>query len=894
MKIEHPGAPTAAKLLRIPVSLVFAWAFAATAQSSSSNGAPGAQDETPPLLQRVQVTASLIKGSDKVGYNQVQSISAVDIQGSGYTTVGEFLSNAAANSASSWSENFDYGATGGAGIALRGLSEKYTLVLIDGQRAAPFAFPSNGTDTFVDLTSIPLNMVDHIEIVKTGAVAEYGSDAISGVVNIITKHNQHGLSLTAGFGDATQGHEDTERFSLAGGFGNLGANRYNISYSVDFFKQEGYTLADRSNTSNQDYSNRTFGVNTQGASYWEPGGVGNGGSVLSPCPYGGAVVSGSTILNGPSSGSACGANTASSISLHPDEERIVPKIHAQFNLGESTEGFVDLWGSHTTTRLLQGYNGIGDGVEAYDPQTGGITQVSNLVPASNPNNPYGTAVPLTYRFEGAPQITQANSNFFRISTGLDGQFTLPRLGDWDWAATLGHSQSLVHNTESGLLNVAALENILANGQFDFSNPNATPNGLAGLYASDQNQGASKLDSVDLTASTNDLYALPGGNIGMGIGAQFLHESDLVTEYPNQAGGLAIPYSLQAIDGERDVTAAYYQFDIPITTQLSLSQSGRYDHYSDFGDAFSPRYALRFQPVRMLTAYASYSRGFRAPTLEENSQSTTSGIQEAVDPYSPTYNPSNPQGNTYSVLVRGNPDLQPERTRNYNLGFQLSPDATSEIGFDWYKIAIQGVIGTGNMQTLVDTNAAGVVVRNANGTIAYVNMDYENLNQLTTDGFELTFNKTLPTAFGGFRLSGDWAYVWHFKQESGGQTVDFAGNDGALNTPYGASFPHWKGNLALAWKVNEFHSTLTYQYVGGYELTLEPGPGSVGSYSQFNLAESYTGFKKWTLSATIKNLLDRHPPYDPTWLEYPTATPYDPSLYTNEGRYIEVGATYHFL
>jgi len=199
-----------------------------------------------------------------------------------------------------------------------------------------------------------------------------------------------------------------------------------------------------------------------------------------------------------------------------------------------------------------------------------------------------------------------------------------------------------------------------------------------------------------------------------------------------------------------------------------------------------------------------------------------------------------------------------------------------------------------MQTLVDTNAAGVVVRNANGTIAYVNMDYENLNQLTTDGFELTFNKTLPTAFGGFRLSGDWAYVWHFKQESGGQTVDFAGNDGALNTPYGASFPHWKGNLALAWKVNEFHSTLTYQYVGGYELTLEPGPGSVGSYSQFNLAESYTGFKKWTLSATIKNLLDRHPPYDPTWLEYPTATPYDPSLYTNEGRYIEVGATYHFL
>jgi iron complex outermembrane receptor protein len=125
-------------------------------------------------------------------------------------------------------------------------------------------------------------------------------------------------------------------------------------------------------------------------------------------------------------------------------------------------------------------------------------------------------------------------------------------------------------------------------------------------------------------------------------------------------------------------------------------------------------------------------------------------------------------------------------------------------------------------------------------------------------------------------------------------VDFAGNDGALNTPYGASFPRWKGNLALGWSLGDIHSTLSYQYIGPYRLVLESAPGHVSSYSQFNLNVSYTGFKRLTLYATVKNLLNRAPPFDPIWLAYPTATPYDPSLYNDEGRYVEVGATYRFF
>jgi iron complex outermembrane receptor protein len=138
-------------------------------------------------LAPIEVTGSLIRSTDRVTFNQVQVVTAQDIEASGEVTVADYLRDLAVNSASSWADNFAYGATGGAGIALRGLSEKYTLVLVDGIRVAPYGFPSNGTDTFVDLNSLPITAIERIEVVKTGAVSQYGSDAIAGVVNIITR-----------------------------------------------------------------------------------------------------------------------------------------------------------------------------------------------------------------------------------------------------------------------------------------------------------------------------------------------------------------------------------------------------------------------------------------------------------------------------------------------------------------------------------------------------------------------------------------------------------------------------------------------------------------------------------------------------------------------------------
>lgn len=882
---------SAALCLRTATAALGALATPIAIWAQSPPGPPGPTTDQQNDLQTVEVTGSLIRSTDRTSFNQVQIITAADIQASGEVTVADYLRDLPVNSASSWADNFAYGATGGAGIALRGLSEKYTLVLVDGIRAAPYGFPSNGTDTFVDLNTIPLDSIERIEIVKTGEVSQYGSDAIAGVVNIITRKNFQGLEAMGAYGDATQGGEATRKAGLIGGIGDLGKDRYNVTGTLSYFLQNGYTLADRDDTSGQDYTALPYGALTKGADYWEPAGVGNGGVAVSPCPSGGAVVNAALLLSGPGTGTACAVDTAAGLSLHPHEERFSGKVRATFEVTDDTEAFVDLWDSRNITTTLQGYNGIGDSTTdyQYNPLTGGISQLSNLVPASNPYNPFGVSAPLTYTFTGQPDAVTVHSNFYRALAGVDGGFNTAHLGEWNWAASVSHSQSTVDNSETGLESVSGLENVLDSGVYDFANPTATPDGLSGLYVADSDEAISKLDTLDVSASTTKVAQLPGGNVGVGVGAQFLRESDYVTDYALQSQALAVPFYLQAIDGARNVAAVYYQVNVPLVSSLTFSQSSRYDHYSDFGSAFSPRFALRWTPVEALKTYASFSRGFRAPTLAETSQKNSSGVQTAADPYSPTE--PNVQEN-YPVLVGGNPYLGPEHTKNYNAGFEWDPDARTAFGIDWYKVVINDVIGTGNIQAIIDANDPAIVVRNSNGTIAYVNFDYENLNTLSTQGFELDFRESVPTSAGTFSLTADWTYVRYFDQTSGGVTVDFAGNDGAIDTPYGASFPRWRGKTSLGWSYGRWSAALTHLFTGPYQLTQEVG--RVSPYNQLNLNASVEVTSALKLYATIDNITDRMPPYDPLWLEFPTATPYDPSLYSDEGRYVEVGLRYRFL
>ncbi|WP_321839207.1 TonB-dependent receptor [Paraburkholderia bannensis] len=866
------GGATAAAPAGASDAAATSGATSATAtKSTKSNGENVAQ------LKKFEVTGSLIRQSDKTGFQQVQTITPQQIQDSGANSVSDYMRTISANSANSWGEsNDDSFAAGGAGIALRGLSEKYTLVLIDGQRVAPYAFAVNGTDTFFDLNAIPLNAVERIEVVKTGAVSQYGSDAIAGVVNIITKHDFQGLQLDGSYGGATQGGAGTTKFGILGGFGNLTSDRFNVTATASYYKSNGFTLADRDTTENQDFSNKGYGGSVMSPSYWLNPTTGLA-QALSPCqgtvqPFSGNVIATST--GAASGGTVCGHNTAESGSIDPWTERWNAKVHADFKVNDNTTAWADLWESNikTVTNDFASYLG---NKTVYNPATGTLSAWQAIVPASNPYNPFGTDATLfTWLPNTVSDTTEAN--FYRAAMGIKGNFSLSKQ-DWDWALSYGHSQSTVTNTTTGQLSVSGVENMLANGTYDFANPSATPNGLNGVFTDTNNIAVSKLDVIDATLSTPNLFHIPTGDVGLGLGSQFTHQSERINQGANTMDGSVLSPALQTVDGERNVAAVYYQVDIPLWQKmLTFSQSGRYDHYSDFGGAFSPRFALRFQPIQQLTMYGSYNRGFRAPTFVENTDSTSTGIS-----------PVGPNGADETVVTTGNTKLQPERTKNYNIGFQLSPARGTDIGFDFYKIHVDHAIGA-----VVDTSKT---VYNPDGSIAYMVEPYQNLGSFDTSGFETTFSQSVNTQIGRFTLSADWAYVWHFKMDGIGSetgTVDGAGNDSTLAQPFGGSFPRWKGTTDLSWNWHKWNGTLEWQYIGPYSDALGLNY-STASYSQFNLNVAYSGFKHWTIYGGINNIFNKAPPYDPLWLGAIDQTGYDQSLYNYIGRYIQIGATYKF-
>lgn len=823
----------------------------ASASSVASNStAPSADQAT--QLSGVEVTGSLIRSSDKTGYNQVQTVTAQAIQASGASTVADYLRQTSANSGSSYNESTVLNQSPGAtGIALRGLSVKYTLVLVDGQRVAPYAFASGGTDTFFDLNTLPLNMIDHIEIVKTGGVPEYGSDAIAGVVNIITKKDYQGLQVDGNLGGAQHGGQGTTNFSVLGGFGDLKKDRFNVTTALSYMRQSGVSMDERDITSSENYLGLNGGFFSQPSSFWT---TPNGPQALTPCGPGAQVTSAIDNLQTKSLGTVCSRNGASAQSIAAQVQRISLKVQATFQLGDYVQAFADVWGSHNTTSLASGLAGFGSGALVpslyYVPGTG----YAPFAPMVGVNA-------LTYYFPNG-QAVNTTSNFYRVSSGVKGSFGSSKFGDWDWVASYGHSESDASNAYTNQINASVVDNYLNSVTMSSFSP-TTFNTLPGLFGTSTTHAMSKLDTLDATLSTSNLFTLPAGDVGLGFGAQFQHQSEYIGAGSTD---FVSPYT-QAVNGQRNVAAMYYQVDIPILSSLSFSQSGRYDHYNDFGGVFSPRFALRYQPVESLTAYASYNVGFRAPTLIELYE-TGSVTYQAVG----TQN--------VNEYFAGNPNLQPEKTRNYNIGFQWSPTNNTDIGFEWYKIDVSDVISQLNIVTEVNANP---------GQPFYV-LPYANISYLKTQGFETTYKQVFPTSIGSFTLSGDWAYVWHFKIP-GSIAADFAGNNGANDTVFGGALPRWKGNTNLSWVNNNWTTTLTWQYTGPYKQVIDAG-SNVPSYSLFNLAVSYTGFKHWKLYAGIDNLFDRAPPYDPVWT-YTYRGYYDPSLYEYIGRYAQVGATYTF-
>ena len=872
-------------------ALAAALAAPLPAAAATSNDAGASGDAS--TLAAVRVTGSNIKRADTETANPVQVIGRETLEATGKASVADVLRSISANTGNAANETSNSGwASGSAGIGLRGLSQKNTLVLLNGRRLANYGFPANGlSDTFVNLNALPLVAVERIEVLKDGASAVYGSDAVAGVVNIITRQGYEGAEVGGSAGTADQGGLDETKLKFIGGLGDMDTDGYNILVSLEAYNRDRLDQDQRDLTRSGIYTDqpggRWNGWSAKGARY-----LVNGVSVplldaQGQCPDGTTRVA-SAPIDG-LAGDTCGFNQAPFTTLIPSTKRWQAYATGTFRVSDHVEAFGEVLYSEVKGVSWFGsspFFTLESGRFALNADTGLAEPVSSSLPAGNPYNPYGRAVPIEYTFFNLGGTVKTNrSQSYRGLFGLRGSSER-----WDWeVGAFGARSSERETVSGGFANRWVLADALATGSYNLTDPAATPQAVIdALNIATLRPAESKLQGIDAKVS-GTLGHTWAGEIGFASGLEWRREK-LDSNNPWQIdAGLQVRPAIAEVHGERTVSAAYAEAIVPLASTLELSVAARADHYDDFGDAFSPKLGLRWQPLDVLLVRAAASKGFRAPSLSENSDSTSISYGSVVDPRDPDL-PGSRQNPTFFTV--GNTGLKPERTRSYNLGVVLSPWSNTNLSVDYYRIELENLVGTNNTQTLVSNEVAGAVQRDERGKLQAVYNRYQNLSSLETSGVDVELRQRIPTArLGVFNLSSAFTHVRDYRRPTviGGPLVDYAGSN------LGATLPRNKATTTLDWAYGDVRTALTWYYTSGYDqqasATAQSVQDRVEAYHQVDLYLGYTGFAQLTLYAKVQNLGDEAPPYDASFPGI--RAPYDFSQYDLRGRYFTVGFDYRF-
>ena len=854
-----------------------------TAQPQTAQAAPEQVQE------KIVITGSNIPRSEAATVENVQIITPEEIKSSGQLTVADYLRTLSSTFGNSYNESFSNSyAPGAAMVGLRGLTQKDTLVLLNGRRITNYGLFQNLSDSFVDLNVIPLAAIERIEVLKSGGSAIYGSDAIAGVINIILKQNS--TEKTAEIGDriTTDGGANTRDASLLLGFGDFANQGYNVTSTVSLYKRDQLLFSQRENTAAQDYRNLPDGV-----LWWH---ISNQyTSVPGPFPNCGKNGIPGQPENG-TSGFGCYYNDANQLPLVPGAERANLTSTGNLRLNSDWTAFSDVFYSNEKTTQYFTPATLGPGNFVVNPATGGAAQISNVLPASNPASLGGAPTPIQYAFQSVgPRDAEVISNTYRVSGGVKGT-----LHGWDVEAAYGHSENHVSFEQQNGINATTLVTDINNGSFNFLNPALTPGANAALGIQYGFSSVAKLDTLGVKG-TEEMFNLPGGKASTALGAEFRHES--VDDEPGSAinSGVVLNEGATRVVASRDVSAVFAEFDFPFLKSLEADIAAREEHYTDVGNNFKPQTTLRWQPVREFTMRAVYAQGFRAPSLAEASNSISVAHQSVIDPLDPLHRPTE----TVGFITGGNPNVTPETSKNLDLGLVFSPISNANLSLDYYSIYLYHVIApNATAQQIVSDPTAyppGSLVRTANGTVLYAKALYTNQFEVHTAGVDVNADLSVPLPSGAkLKFALDATYVSTFQVNNGSQWSEFVGNNGwDYLSPIsgGGPVPRWKGSILGAWENPDWVGQATVRYTDSYANSLTIfglTQQEVASFTALDLYGQYRGLKNWKFSLSVVNALNQKPPYDSAFSLFgPIPTPYDFTTYDDLGRMIDFRVAYSF-
>jgi len=814
-----------------------------------------------PNLETVVITGSYIRRTDVETPSPVQVVSAAELHQSGYTSTQQVLSTLTANGQGALSQGFSGAfASGAAGIALRGLNVGATLVLIDGHRSAPYPIGDDGYRSFVDVASLPFDVIERIEVLKDGASATYGSDAVAGVVNIILKKNYQGAQLTAEGG--VSGHDDgwQERFSGIWGHGDLDADGYNAYVSAEFRKQNVITFLQRGGTfENRDYSGLGGIDGNPGAANILNGGLPGSATGYVTDPNGHIV--------GFMKGCNAAAFAANQCTYKDSWSQIQPPTENTNLTARFTHKFASSWsfdaqGGFFESKSQQvnradgplqyanGYQGI-----AFGPGVGPtlLPPVAPLsVPATNPSFPSGTGLPgglLRYTFLNlGPTTNDTDAKSYRAVLGLRGD-----IGRWSLDATVGYTEVSLDLTGHNFISEINLQSALNSTTDPFLIGQANSPALNAFVAPElKTTDTSKLTFAHVGA-TRDLLALPGGALATAFGADyFVRDQDALAPQQVQSGLQAVSdFSNNFTTGTQRVASGYLEIYAPVIKQLELDAAVRYDHYNLSGGKSSPKIGFKYTPIQQLALRGTASQGFRAPGPGENGNAGQSFFAGTfADPILCRHSSDPTTAGNFAGqcvlqipgLQKSNPHLAPETSTQWTLGLVVEPVQDLSATFDYYSIKIDHQIVPGSAAGV----GVGSIVRGNNFTplpeyqpdgstvlttppvaqIAYYGLTYINANRTSTSGFDLGLDVRHKFDFGTIKSALTWSYINKYDITIGGTTYALAGTHGPSFYSGDTGNPKSRVHWSLTFSESSWEVTGTLNYISSFNVT-DPSAAAFG-------------------------------------------------------------------
>jgi iron complex outermembrane receptor protein len=824
--------------------------------------APGivfAQAEQP--LQKVYVTGSNIKRADKEDSSPITVMTAREIAATGANTVSELLHNIPAMGSGTSNDITDGSFSRGVSTAsLRGLGSSSTLILLNGRRiaASAYADPNNGKSTVYDLNNIPVSAIARVEVFKDGASAVYGSDAIAGVINFITKDDYQGAEISASTSANDNGEFNRNNVNGVVGFGDLDKDRFNAFISFDLAKRGQTGIKDVKDIEQDQLAKYNYRLNEYGSyasgnpfvfreldkgkanfstsaangKYVANSIAGCQGNVITGGPQHGIGITSSSMLTGRQ---FCNfdINDYYEAQSRGTDVNLLSKVTVK--LGENLTSFTEIGFS----RVEREYVGLPKTLAMTSPSTvfrvGGLpSSYQLLLPSGHPDNPFtGYRAAPVVRFVGSESGGVNVNKSYRFLTGLKGT-----AGAFDWESGLLYNRTERDDLGRGYLYRPVIDRIVTENRTlaaTIADPSAT--------RSVDNTGYSQVTQLDAKASTS-FGKLPGGEIGLAFGGEIRKEKIGLSADPELAAGNIIGLSNSVLAGDRLVKSAFVELRTPFTKTFEMDFAGRYDKYPN-AKSFVPKVGAKWEATSNLTFRASYAEGFRAPAL---SQVSPGGVQSFnnnfVDPV------RCPNGKTpvagadtldcsrsISSMSTPNPDLKNETSKSYSFGAIITPTRNLDILVDYYKIRKENEtallpatyvaehadlypgLAIRDANNLVDAN--GAVIPNS-GQLLAINRTFVNQGSTETSGIDFEVAHRLNLGENGrisTRLNYTYAISYKRAERPGEVAYNLVGTNGGLYdwaTTVG-DMPRHRFNLASTWTRGVHAVTLSADYVSSVSL-----------------------------------------------------------------------------